>query len=51
MLAGAGIGLLSGILVTNYNPFRQSNLAAKIEPRHLSIPQFGQTNGLGILKT
>jgi membrane-associated phospholipid phosphatase len=48
VLAGAGIGLLSGILVTNYNPFQAIKFGRKIEPRHLSILNLGKL-GLGIL--
>ena len=49
VLAGAGIGLLSGILVTNYNPFQTIKFGRKNRTSAFIYPQFGQTNGLGIL--
>jgi hypothetical protein len=49
VLAGAGIGLLSGILVTNYNPFQAIKFGRKIEPRHLSILNLGKLTGWGSL--
>jgi membrane-associated phospholipid phosphatase len=49
VLAGAGIGLLSGILVTNYNPFQAIKFGRKNRTSAFIYPQFGQTNGLGIL--
>jgi membrane-associated phospholipid phosphatase len=49
VLAGAGIGLLSGILVTNYNPFQA--IKPKIEPRHLSILNLGKLTGWDPYKT
>jgi membrane-associated phospholipid phosphatase len=51
VLAGAGIGLLSGILVTNYNPFQAIKFTQKIEPRHLSILNLGKLTGWGSYKT
>jgi membrane-associated phospholipid phosphatase len=48
VLAGAGIGLLSGILVTNYNPFQAIKFGRK-EPRHLSILNLGKLTGWGSL--
>jgi hypothetical protein len=47
VLAGAGIGLLSGILVTNYNPFQAIKFVNRTSA--FIYPQFGQTNGLGSL--
>jgi membrane-associated phospholipid phosphatase len=49
VLAGAGIGLLSGILVTNYNPFQTIKFGRKNRTSAFVYPQFGKTNGLGIL--
>jgi membrane-associated phospholipid phosphatase len=50
VLAGAGI-LLSGILVTNYNPFQAIKFGRKIEPRHLSILNLGKLTGWDPYKT
>jgi membrane-associated phospholipid phosphatase len=49
VLAGAGIGLLSGILVTNYNPFQAIKFCRKNRTSAFIYPQFGQTNGWGSL--
>ena len=49
VLAGAGIGILSGILVTNYNPFQSIKFGRKKSNAAFIYPQFGATNGLGIL--
>jgi membrane-associated phospholipid phosphatase len=49
VLAGSGIGLLSGILVSNYNPFQAIKFGRKNRGSAFIYPQFGQTNGLGIL--
>jgi hypothetical protein len=48
VLAGQG-GLLSGILVTNYNPFQAIKFGRKNRTSAFIYPQFGQTNGLGSL--
>jgi hypothetical protein len=47
---GAGIGLLSGILVTNYNPFQAIKFGRKNRTSAFIYPQFGQTNGLVLIK-
>ncbi|SEQ47229.1 PAP2 superfamily protein [Flavobacterium frigoris] len=49
VLAGAGIGLLSGIIVSNYNPFQAIKFGRKKSTSAFVYPQFGRTNGLGIL--
>jgi len=49
VLAGAGIGLLSGIIVSNYNPFQSIKFGRKKSSSAFVYPQFGKTNGLGIL--
>jgi membrane-associated phospholipid phosphatase len=49
VLAGAGIGLLSGILVTNYNPFQAIKFVK--EPRHLSILNLGKLTAWDPYKT
>jgi membrane-associated phospholipid phosphatase len=49
VLAGAGIGLLSGIIVSNYNPFQAIKFGRKEKTSAFVYPQFGKTNGLGIL--
>ena len=49
VLAGAGIGLLSGIIVSNYNPFQSIKFGRKAKTSAFVYPQFGKTNGLGIL--
>jgi membrane-associated phospholipid phosphatase len=49
VLAGAGIGLLSGILVTNYNPFQAIKFVQEIEPSAFIYPQFGKLTGWGSL--
>jgi membrane-associated phospholipid phosphatase len=49
VLAGAGIGLLSAILVTSYNPFQAIKFGKKSKTSAFIYPQFGESKGLGIL--
>jgi membrane-associated phospholipid phosphatase len=46
VLAGAGIGLLSGILVTNYNPFQAIKFGRKNRTSFI-YPQLGKLTGWG----
>jgi membrane-associated phospholipid phosphatase len=47
VLAGAGIGLLSGILVTNYNPFQAIKFGRKNRTSAFIYPQLGKLTGWG----
>lgn len=49
VLAGAGIGLLSGVLVSYYNPFQTLQLGKNKKTSALIFPQIGSEIGLGMV--
>lgn len=49
VLTGAGIGLLSGILVSHYNPFQSLKFGKNKKSSALLFPQIGNKIGLGMV--
>lgn len=49
VLTGAGIGLLSGILVSHYNPFQSLQFGKNKKSSVLLFPQIGNKIGLGMV--
>lgn len=49
VLAGAGIGLASGILVSYYNPFQKLCFGKKNKTSAFIYPQIGNQMGIGVL--
>lgn len=49
VLTGAGIGLLSGILVSHYTPFQSLNFRKNKKSSALVFPQIGSHIGLGMV--